>query len=112
MNLILDTPEFRRASADASSTEQPLSPEANTILALATCTDRAEIMMVSMLGGTEISAGGVDLCRMGDDRSEAGWQSGIEQLEQRKFAAAAGPNDRSFELPTRGLKLPTSCGAS
>lgn len=104
MNVILDTQEFRRVSAESKSTEEPLSSEANTILALATCTDRAEIMMVQMLAGTEISAGGVDLSRIGDDRSEASWQSGIEQLEQRKFVAAAGPKRQVFRITKAGFK--------
>ncbi len=104
MNTILQADEFKRLAAESQLVEETLSSEANTILALATCTDRAEIMMVSMLGGTEISAGGVDLSQMGDDRSEASWQNGIEQLEQRKFVIAAGPKRQIFRITKSGFK--------
>ena len=50
-------------------------PEANTILALAAGGDQSRIMLSRLLAGHELSAGGVVLNRIADERSESEWES-------------------------------------
>jgi len=65
---------------------------------------RPTVMMSSMLSGTELAAGYVGLNINGDERSEARWEEGLEQLESGGFLKDAGNKREVFRLTKTGFQ--------
>ena len=81
MNKVFEGDEFAEAAAQASENDEVVFlPEANTILAVAAMADRPTVMLSRMLSGHELVAGDIGLNITGDERSEARWEGGLEQL--------------------------------
>jgi len=105
MNRILESSEFTAAADQVNQgTEVVFLPEANTILAAASMSSRPAVMMSSMLSGTELYAGEVGLNITGDERSEARWEGGLEQLESCGFLKDAGYKREVFRLTKTGFE--------
>jgi len=105
LNRILESSEFSATENQANElTEVVFLPEANTILAAATMSTRPSVMMSSMLSGTELYAGDIALNITGDERSEARWEGGLEQLESCGFLKDAGYKREVFRLTKAGFE--------
>lgn len=105
MNRVLESSEFTETASQATqSTEVVFLPEANTILAAASMSSRPSVMMSSMLSGTELCAGEIGLNITGDERSEARWEDGLEQLETCGFLKDAGYKREVFRLTKAGFE--------
>ena len=105
MNHILGGSEFTAtAERVAQPTEVLFLPEANTILAAASMSSRPSVMLCSMLTGNELCAGDVGLNITGDERSEARWEGGLEQLEICGLVKDAGIKREVFRLTKAGFK--------
>lgn len=105
MNRILESSEFTAAANQVTKgTEVVFLPEANTILAAASMSSRPAVMMSSMLSGTELFAGDVGVNITGDERSEARWEEGLEQLESCGFLNDAGYKREVFRLTKTGFE--------
>lgn len=105
MNRILEGDEFTATVERATQgTEVVFLPEANTILAAASMSSRPSVMLCSMLSGNELCAGDTGLNITGDERSEARWEGGLEQLENCGFVKDAGFKREAFRLTKRGFE--------
>ncbi len=105
MNRILAGSEFTATVERATQgTEVVFLPEANTILAAASMSSRPSVMLCSMLSGNELCAGDIGLNITGDERSEARWEGGLEQLENCGFVKDAGFKREVFRLTKRGFE--------
>lgn len=104
MNRILESSEFTATENQINErTEVVFLPEATTILAAATMSARPSVMMSSMLSGTELYAGDIALNITGDERSEARWEGGLEQLESCGFLKDPGYTREVFRLTKAGF---------
>jgi hypothetical protein len=106
LNRILDGGEFVAVSEQATQkVEVVFVPEANTILAAALMSARPSVALNSnMRRGHVVSAGGQGLNSPGDKRSEAKWESGLEQLENYGFVKDAGHRREIFRLTKAGFE--------
>jgi hypothetical protein len=106
LNRILEGDEFVATSDQATQKiEVVFVPEANTILAVATMSARSSVRLNSDLRiGQVVSAGGQCLNSPGDERSEAKWESGLEQLENCDFVKDAGYEREVFRLTRAGFE--------
>ena len=105
MNKVLEGEEFDAVSARATgNSEIVFLPEANTILAAAAMADRTTITLIRMRSGHKLCAGNVALNVTGDDRSEARWESGLEQLENYGFVEDLGHKREVFRLTRSGFE--------
>ncbi len=106
MNRVLESSEFTATASQATqSTEVVFLPEANTILAAASMSSRPSVMLSRMLSGTELCAGDIGLNITGEQRSEARWEGGLEQLEDCGFLKDAGYKREVFHLPKAGFEV-------
>jgi len=105
MNRILAGDEFVAASDQgARSVEVVFVPEANTILATASMSAHPSVTLnSSMRRGHVLSAGGKCLNVPGDDRSEARWEGGLEQLENYGFVKDASYKREVFRMTKAGF---------
>lgn len=105
MNQILGGDEFIAVSDEATrKVEVVFVPEANTILVAASMSARPTVTLnSSMRRGHVLSAGGKCLNRPGDERSEARWESGLEQLEKCGFVKDASYKGEVFRLTKEGF---------
>lgn len=106
LNRILEGDEFVAASDQTTQKDEVIFvPEANTILAAATMSARPSVTLVSDLSrGCVISAGEQCLNSPSNERSEANWESGLEQLEIRSFVKDAGNKREKFRLTKAGFE--------
>ncbi len=106
MNRVFDSEEFSTISNISSEQENvTLLSEANTILAAAIMADRTTVTLGRMMAGHELHAGNVELNIMGDDRSEARWEAGLEQVERFGFVEDLGHKREVFRLTRAGFDL-------
>ena len=105
MNKIFEGDEFAATAVPVSEDDEVVFlPEANTILAAAAMADRPTVMLSKMLSGHELVAGDTDLNITGDERSEARWEGGLEQLETYGFVKDAGYKQEVFRLTKAGFE--------
>ncbi|MCS7466361.1 DUF4062 domain-containing protein [Stieleria sp. ICT_E10.1] len=104
MNAILDSNEFAVITAESDRRDVTLLPEACSILAVASVADSSRILLSRMRAGHELSVGGICLTNTGDERSEAKWEGGLEQLEQCGFAEDLGYKREVFRLTRSGYE--------
>jgi len=106
MNRILEGDEFVAASDQGTRrVEVIFVPEANTILATASMSARPSVTLnSSMRRGHVLSAGGKCLNVPGDERSEAKWEGGLEQLENCGFVKDASYKREVFRLTKAGFE--------
>tara|TARA_R110002049_G_scaffold300015_1_gene490551 strand:- start:1238 stop:2329 length:1092 start_codon:yes stop_codon:yes gene_type:complete len=102
MNAILESNEFAVTATEPERREVTLLPEACSILAVASVAERSRISLSRMMAGHELSAGGICFTNTGDERSEAKWEGGLEQLEQCGFAEDLGYKREVFRLTREG----------
>jgi hypothetical protein len=105
LNRILEGDEFGALSSQAlQKVEVVFVPEANTILAAASMSARPTVTLNSnMRIGHVLSAGGKCLNSPGDERSEAKWEGGLEQLEDYGFVKDSGFKREVFRLTKAGF---------
>ena len=84
--------------------EVTFEPEANTILVLASAGNSSRISLSRLMAGHELSAGGIVLNHMGNERSEAQWEAGLDQLENIGYAEDLGYKREVFRLTKKGYK--------
>ncbi|HBJ37814.1 MAG TPA: hypothetical protein DDZ51_24270 [Planctomycetaceae bacterium] len=105
LNRILEGDEFIAVADQSQRVEVVFTPEANTILAAATMAARPSVTLNSSLRrGYVLSAGGKCLNSPGDERSEARWESGLEQLESCSFVKDASHKGEVFRLTKEGFE--------
>lgn len=106
MNKLLEGDEFAAASAQATGTQEiNFVPEANTILTTAAMAEHTSITLSKRRQGLLLHAGGVLLNIVGNDRSEAKWESGLEQLETYGFVDAVSHERYKFRLTRSGFEF-------
>jgi hypothetical protein len=104
LNRLQDDKAFAALSDNllGDGNEVTFSSQSNTILTVASVTDRSRIALGRMLAGHELSAGGITLNKMGDERSEASWEAGLEELENAGLVEDLGHKREVFRLTRAG----------
>ena len=87
----------------ARGTVPRISEDAAELLFAATDNDSHGIMRVSLAGGTLITAARREFSKIGDRRSEARWESALEELVNQGLAQFVG--GESFEITHLGFTV-------
>ena len=87
----------------ARGTVPRISEDAAELLFAATDNDSHGIMRVSLAGGTLITAAHREFSKIGDRRSEARWESALEELVNQGLAQFVG--GESFEITHLGFTI-------
>lgn len=107
LNRLQESEGFTRLSGRLAGDkrERTLCSEANTIIAVGAVGGRSGIMLARMNAGHELAAGGVVLNTIGDERSQARWEAGLEDLEDAGFVQDLGHKREVFRLTKSGFDL-------
>lgn len=107
--LAKDTPAAR-ATIVPDREVPSLNKEAKALLAAAAGDRHGNVLRLKLLSGVEIQTGGKQFVERGNPRSEATWESALEQLVGYGLLRASG-NDRSFgevyRVTTAGYEMAT-----